>query len=128
MNRGKMHVDRTEILYNNAYQICLWGGINFPKRYVDMTLGLTAPVLRSALGIQGIDDNYVLKVPVEGLFGNVKIDTVAATGKIAFLVARKQIAPKTGIWGQVLGAVGNLADDQSNVPPPNIPFPWQPQP
>ena len=128
MNRGKMYVDRTEILYNKAYQVCLWGNIRFPKRYVDMTLGLTAQALRSALGIQGIDDNYVLKVPVEGPFGNVEIDTGAATGKIAFLVARKQIAPKAGIWGQVLGAVGDLADDQSDVPPPKTPFPWQSQP
>ncbi|QVL54864.1 MAG: hypothetical protein KFB95_05975 [Simkaniaceae bacterium] len=128
MNRGKMYVDRTEILYNKAYQVCLWGNIRFPKRYVDMTLGLTAQALRSALSIQGIDDNYVLKVPVEGPFGNVEIDTAAATGKIAFLVARKQIAPKAGIWGQVLGAVGDLADDQSDVPPPKTPFPWQAQP
>ena len=128
MNRGKMYVDRTEILYNKAYQVCLWGNIRFPKRYVAMTLGLTAQALRLALGIKGINDDYVLKVPVEGPFGNVEIDTGAATGKIAFLVARKQIAPKAGIWGQVLGAVGDLADDQSDVPPPKTPFPWQSQP
>lgn len=125
MNRGKVYVNRTEILYNHAYQVCLWGNVLFPRRYVDMTLGLTAQALRSALGIQGIDDDYVLKVPVEGPFGNVKIDTGAATGKIAFLVARKHIAPQTGIFGQVLGAVGDLADNQSDVPPPKPPFPWQ---
>jgi len=125
MNRGKMYVERTEILYNKAYQVCLWGNIRFPKRYVAMTLGLTAQALRSALSIKGINDNYVLKVPVEGPFGNVEIDTGAATGKIALLVARKQIAPKAGIWGPVLGPVGDLADDQSDVPPPKTPFPWQ---
>ncbi len=127
MKRGKMYVDRTEILYNHSYQVCLWGNIKFPKRYVDMTLGLTAGALRSALGIGGIDADYVLKVPVEGPFGNVKIDTGAATGKIAFLVARKHIAPQTGIFGQVLGAVGSFADNQSDVPPPKPPFPWQQQ-
>ncbi|MCB1106993.1 MAG: hypothetical protein KDK76_02735 [Chlamydiia bacterium] len=125
MNQGVVYVDRTEILYNKAYQVCLWGNILFPRRYVDMTLGLTAEALRSALGIQGINDDYVLKVPVEGPFGNVKIDTGAATAKIAFLVARKHIAPQAGVWGQVLGAVGDLADDQSDVPPPRPPFPWQ---
>ncbi len=128
MNRGKMYLNRTEILYNKAYQVCLWGNIRFPKRYVAMTLGLTAQALRSALEIQGIDSNYVLKVPVKGPFGNVEIDTGIATGKIAFLIARKQIAPKAGIWGQVLGAVGDLADDQSDVPRPKTPFPWNPQP
>ncbi len=125
MKRGKMYVDRTEILFNETYQVCLWGQVKFPKRYVDMTLGLTAGALSAALGIKGIDNDYVLKIPVEGPFGNVKIDTGAATGKIAFLVARKQIAPKAGIWGQVLGAVGDLADNQADVPPPKPPFPWQ---
>lgn len=125
MKGGKMYVDRTEILYNHAYQICLWGKVKFPSRKVDMTLGLTAQALRAALGIQGIDDDYVLKVPVRGPFGNVKIDKGAGGSKIAFLLARKHLAPQTGIFGQVLGAVGDLADDQSDVPPKKTPFPWQ---
>lgn len=125
MKGGKMYVDRTEILYNHAYQVCLWGKVKFPSRKVDMTLGLTAQALRAALGIQGIDDDYVLKVPVRGPFGNVKIDKGAGASKIAFLLARKHLAPQTGIFGQVLGAVGDLADDQSDVPPPKPPFPWQ---
>lgn len=125
MQGGKMYVDRTEILYNQTYQVCLWGKVKFPSRKVDMTLGLTAQALRAALGIQGIDDDYVLKVPVKGSFGNVKVDSGAATGKIAFLLARKHLAPRTGLFGQVLGAVGDLADDQSDVPPPKPPFPWQ---
>lgn len=125
MKGGKLYVDRTEILYNRAYQVCLWGKVKFPSRKVDMTLGLTAQALRAALGIQGIDEDYVLKVPVKGPFGNVKIDTGAATGKIAVLVARKHLAPQAGIFGQVFGAVGDLADDQSDVPPPKPPFPWQ---
>ena len=127
MKGGKMFVDRTEILFNEAYQVCLWGQVKFPKRYVDMTLGLTAGALRAALGIKGIDDDYVLKIPVKGPFGNVKIDTGAATGKIAFLIGRKTLIPKNNVWGQVLGAVGDLADNQSDVPPPKPPFPWQQQ-
>ncbi|MGE0199038.1 MAG: hypothetical protein AB7S94_09825 [Simkaniaceae bacterium] len=125
MRQGNMFVDRTEILYNHALQVCLWGNVNFARRYVDMILGLTAQAMGAALGITSVGPDYVLKVPVEGPFGNVQIDTGAATGKIAFLVARKQIAPKAGVWGQVLGAIGDLADDQSDVPPPKPPFPWQ---
>lgn len=126
MKGGKMNVDRTEILYNQAYQVCLWGKVKFPSRKVDMTLGLTAQALRAALGIQGIDDDYyVLKVPVRGPFGNVKIDKLAGTSKIAFLLARKHLAPQTSIFGQVLGEVANGTKDQSDVPPPTPPFPWQ---
>lgn len=125
MKEGIMSIDRTEILYNQTYQVCLWGKIKFPSRKVDMTLGLTAQALHAALGIQGIDDDYVLKVPVRGPFGNVKIDKKGGASKIAFLLARKTLSPKTGIFGQILGTIGNMADDQSDVPPPKPPFPWQ---
>ncbi|WP_420420574.1 hypothetical protein [Simkania sp.] len=122
---GLMYVDRTEILYNRAYQVALWGDINFVGRYVDMILGLTAQSLRAALGISGLDPSYVLQVPVKGPFGNVQIDKGTATSRIALLIARKQVAPRAGVWGQVFGAIGGMADDQSNVPSPKPPFPWQ---
>jgi len=122
---GLMYVDRTEILYNRAYQVALWGDINFVRRYVDMILGLTAQSLRAALGIGGLDPSYVLQVPVKGPFGNVQVDKGTATSRIALLIARKQVAPRAGVWGQVFGAIGGMADDQSNVPPPKPPFPWQ---
>jgi len=125
IRNGLMYVDRTEILYNRAYQVALWGDINFVRRYVAMTLGLTAQSLRAALGISGLDPDYVLQVPVEGPFDNVRIDKGAATSKIALLITRKQIAPQAGVWGQVFGAIGGLADDQSGVPPAKPPFPWQ---
>ncbi|MBF5059103.1 hypothetical protein [Candidatus Neptunochlamydia vexilliferae] len=124
MSRGNVTIDRTEILYDRRYEVCLWGHVFFPRRYVDMTLGITAPALRS-FGISGINNSYVLKVPVNGPFGNVEVDTGAATAKIAFLVARKHIAPRAGVFGQVLGTIGDLADNQSDVPPPKPPFPWQ---
>lgn len=125
IHNGLMYVDRTEILFNRAYQVALWGDINFRRRFVDMTLGLTAQSLRAALGIRDLSPEYVLQVPVNGPFGNVRIDKGAATSKIALLIARKQVAPQAGVWGQVFGAIGGLADDQSGVPPPKPPFPWQ---
>ncbi|MBI3211621.1 MAG: hypothetical protein HYZ47_02920 [Simkania negevensis] len=123
---GQMYVDRTEILFNKNYQVALWGNIDYNKEYVKMILGLTAGALNSAFGIRGLSKDYVLTIPIEGPFGNIKIDKGAASTKIALLVTRKQIpTPKGGIWGSVLGAIGEIYDDQSNVPPAKTPFPWQ---
>lgn len=127
IRNGLMLIDRTEILYQRSYQIALWGDINFRRRFLSMTLGLTEQSLRTALGIKGLDPSYVLQIPVEGPFGNIQIDKGAATSKIALLMARKQIVPQTGVWGQVFGTLGELTDDQSKVPPPRPPFPWQSQ-
>jgi len=125
ISRGMMQVDRTEILYNRAYQIALWGDVDFNRRYVDMILGLTAQSLQVALGIRDLARDYVLQVPVEGPFGNVQINKGAATTKIALLLARKKlVTPESGIWGSVLGAIGELTDDQSSVPQAKPPFPW----
>ena len=125
MKNGLMYVDRTEILYNNTYEVATWGDINFRSKNVDMVLGLTAQSLRVAFGIRNIDPDYVLKVPVEGRFGSIEINKKVALAKIALLVGQKHIIPKKSIWGDVLGAVGNLLDDQSNVPKAKRPFPWQ---
>lgn len=123
---GQMYVDRTEILFNKNYQVALWGNIDYNKEYVKMILGLTAGALNAAFGIRGLSKDYVLTIPIEGPFGNIKIDKGAASTKIALLVTRKQIpTPKGGIWGSVLGAIGEIYDDQSNVPPAKTPFPWQ---
>ena len=122
--QGRMLIDRTEILYNQAYQIALWGTLDYRKRFASMALGLTAQSLQAALNIRGLDPNYVLAVPIRGPFGNITIDKGAATSKIAFLLARKTIVPHAGPWGQVFGAIGDLADDQSEIPPAKPPFPW----
>ena len=121
--RGIMSIDRTEILYNRAYQVALWGNIDYHERFVSMMLGLTAQSLQAALNIRDLSPNYVLAIPIRGPFGNVKLDKGAATSKIGFLIARKQIAPRAGTWGSLFGAIGDLADDQSNIPPAKPPFP-----
>jgi hypothetical protein len=125
IREGLISIDRTEILYNHFYEIALWGDLNFRRQSVDMILGLTSQSLRAALGIQGLDSQYVLQVPIQGKFDHIKIDKSRAISKIALLIARKQMAPQSGVWGQVFGAIGDLADDQSNVPRAKPPFPWE---
>lgn len=124
MQQGIMHIDRTEILYNNALDIAVWGDVRFPSQYVDMTLGLTAQAMRKTLGLHA-PANYVLQVPLKGPFGDVKLDKGAAISRIALLIARQQGQAAGGVWGTVLGTIGTLADDQSQVPPPKHPFPWE---
>ncbi len=124
MNQGKMRLKRIEVLFANAYDVALWGKVNFRKRFVDMILGLTAGSLRAAFGISGLSPSYVLKAPIRGPLENVEIDKGTAISRIALLIARKNVAPQAGIYGNVLGVIGELADDQSDVPPPRPPFPW----
>ena len=126
INQGVMSIDRTELLYDRAYQICFWGKINLMKQKVKMILGLTEQSLRKALGIQGLPRNFVLQIPMEGSFNNVKINKEIATARIAFLLAKSSgLTKQGGVFGNVIDLFGDMANDQSSTPPPKPPFPWQ---
>ena len=126
INQGVMSIDRTELLYDRAYQICFWGKINLMKQKVKMILGLTEQSLRKALGIQGLPRNFVLQIPMEGSFDHVKINKEVATARIAFLLAKSSgLTKQGGVFGNVIDLFGDMANDQSSTPPPKPPFPWQ---
>lgn len=130
IRNGIIDMERTEVLFNNAYQIALWGKILLPQRFVNMVLGLTAQSLQSALGLRNLPSSYVLQIPIKGPFGNVRVYKEEASSKIGMLIAREAGAGLGrsfgGPWGNVIGGVlGKITDDQSGVPPPKPPFPWQ---
>jgi hypothetical protein len=111
--------------FASSLDIATWGNVDLPRQRVDMILGLTAQSLEAALGINWLQPQYVLKVPMKGPFKQVKIGTDKALAKLGLILARKQIKPKAGGWGDVIDAIGGIADDQSDVPPPKRPFPWE---
>lgn len=126
INQGVMSVDRTELLYDRAYQICFWGKINLIKQKVKMILGLTEQSLRKALGIQGLPRNFVLQIPMEGSFNNVKINKEIGAARIAFLLAKSSgLTKQGGVFGNVVDLFGDMANDQRSTPPAKPPFPWQ---
>ena len=130
---GDMDCERTEILIANTYQVCIWGGLDFPAKKVDMVLGLTASCLRIAFGIKDLPDDYVLQIPMKGKMDNVKINTGKATAKIAALLLwqQKDLSGAFGkssggaALGKFLNKIGPLPDGNSKAPPAKRPFPWE---
>ncbi|MCH9613742.1 MAG: hypothetical protein SP1CHLAM54_07510 [Chlamydiia bacterium] len=124
VKNGIMSIDRTEVLYNQAQEICYWGQIDLYREYVNMIIGLTAQSLDSALGIV-LPPNYVLKVPLRGPYGDVQLDKQAAMSQIAMLIAGRVGSMAPGPWGSLFEAFGEAAKNQSDIPPPKHPFPWE---
>lgn len=125
---GVLDVERTEVLVNNDFELALWGRINYPRDQVKMTLGLTEQALRTAFGITKLPKNYVLHIPLEGKPDDIHFDKVKATAKIAALLAWQHSSGKPSggnLFGDVLGAIATLPDQDAHTPPPKKPFPWE---
>lgn len=131
IQQGQVELERTEILLENLYQVCLWGNFDLVQKYADLTLGLTASCLQAALGVRGLPRDYVLKIPVNGPFSNIEVDKSTAMTKIAALLVWQQkdtlgsLGGKFGgFLGQAAGAV-LLPDNFDKAPPAKRPFPWE---
>ncbi len=133
IKNGVIDCERTEVLAENAYQVCFWGKVNLPQNNVDMILGLTASCLKKAFGIKNLPEKYLLQIPVRGTLSDIEIDTGKATGKVASLLLwqQKSLAgaavggPAGALLGGLLDKLGPLPDEESNAPPPKRPFPWE---
>lgn len=126
LSNGVMYVDRTEVLYNKAYEIAFWGKLDIAKNNASMTLGLTEQSLRKGLGIRGLPRSFVLQLPMEGPIHDVKINKEIAATRLALFLAKTSGATNYGgLWGGIASALSDFANDQTTVPPANPPFPWE---
>jgi hypothetical protein len=133
IHKGVLDLERTEVLVASAYDIALWGRVNFPGNRVNMILGLTAQCLKAAFSIHDLPKDYVLQIPINGTLDNIALDKNAATSKIVALTLwqSKNIPSDSvgGIGGALIGGLLNqvLAPPGNDKPTPKAktPFPWQ---
>ncbi len=126
LSNGIMYIDRTEILYNKAFEIALWGKLDIEKNFAQMTLGLTEQSLRKALGVKGLPRSFVLQLPIEGPIDNVQINKEIAVTRLALFLAKTSGATNYGgLWGGIASALSDFANDQTMVPPAKPPYPWE---
>lgn len=126
LSRGVLTIGRTEVLFNQQFEIATWGSVDFRTEQVNMMVGLTNQSLHKALGIKDLPHDFVIPVPLQGSFDDVKLEKEIGAAKIALLYARKKgMTPTKGAWGSVFDALGTLAEDQRTVPHAKHPFPWE---
>ena len=132
--QGVVHLQRTDILLADSLQIALWGVIDLSNDSVKMILGLTKPCLERAFSLKNLPPDYVLQLPLTGTTRDASLNKVAATAKIATLLAWREAfkeKEKGSLWGDLLGTVASLPDKDNPAPPSKNPLPWdqkQPSP
>lgn len=123
MKKGILSIYRMDILLVERYPLATWGKIDLASDRVNMVLGLSANSLSSAFGVQGLNDTYMLQVPIKGTTSNTKIDSNKAMTRVAALMAQSGGGPE----GLVLGTVFDIANGKEpRVPEPTTkPLPWK---
>lgn len=124
ISNGKLFTSRMDALLADEIHICTWGTIDLSTKKIKMTLGLTSQALERGFGIKDMPADYVMKIPMKGTTENPKIEKGPAAAKIAGLIAL-QSAEKKSVLGQIFDTIKHVAEDQSDVPPPYLPFPWE---
>jgi hypothetical protein len=132
LKEGVLTCERTEILVGDTYELATWGSVDLVKNKVNMILGLTAQCLEQAFGIKKLPQDYVLQLQMKGKMNEVKINSGAATAKIAALIAWQQDVGGSlfgkgfggSLLNELLGTLGNLPDKDTSYPPAKRPFPW----
>lgn len=123
--QGDMTLKRADMLVADRYSLATWGDMNLKSHKMHLTVGLTEQALRAALGIQGLDSDYILQIPVKGKDGSVEVDKAKVIARISALVAQSQIDGKLKILGNVLDIASNGFQGSGAPEPTTKPLPWQ---
>lgn len=124
LNHGILSLKRFDMLVGNAYTLANWGSINVMKQQANFVLGLTAQTLQYAFGVQGLENNYMLQIPLHTANGKVEVDKKKAIARISSLAAQMHGGDKGKLLGNILDMV--LSEKGESYPPPTTqPFPWQ---
>ncbi|WP_075882479.1 hypothetical protein [Candidatus Protochlamydia sp. W-9] len=125
LNKGILNLKRLDFLVGNQYHLASWGEIDLTHEKMNLVLGLSAQALKFAFNIPGLEDNYLLQIPIKGRKGSVEIDKKRAAGRISALVAQLNGDPKAKLLGNVLDAAMSNLLDATPPAPTTTPFPWE---
>lgn len=123
MERGKLSLSRMDLLLMERFPVALWGNVDLLREKIDLQIGLTSTALYYALGIQGLEQDFVLQIPFKGPLKGASIDKARAAARISSLLAQSQ-----GSAGAIIGTVLNIASgglSEAPAPKPTTnPLPW----
>ncbi len=124
MDKSLLTLRRFDLLVANMYTLASWGTVDVTTNKMDLILGLSTQSLGYAFNIQGLDDDYLLQVPIKGRNGKVEVDKTKVTARITALIAQSQSNSNI----KLLGSLVDKALSDGGAPKPTTqPLPWADQ-
>ncbi|MCK4947770.1 MAG: hypothetical protein KAS46_05310 [Candidatus Aureabacteria bacterium] len=107
---GIAQYSRMDTVIANSFHIATWGTIDIENDTLDVTLGLTSDTLDKAFDIEGLSEDYILKIPVRGSTENPKVNWAEAAKQIGTLVLKRKIDEKLPGLGTAIEELFNKPD------------------
>lgn len=124
ISQGTLKVERMDMFVLNRYPLAFWGKVNFKKDKVNLFLGLSSIALNQAFNAQGLDQNFILPIPISGTIGKASIDKKKATSRITSVVAKGR-GPQGKLLGTFLDLTSGGYKSETIPTPTTLPFPWE---
>lgn len=124
LHQGDLHLKRFDMLVAYLYTLACWGKMDLNSHDFDLVLGLTSQSLNQAFAVEGLNNNYILQVPIKGRKGHVEVDKAKIIGRVSALVTQMKGGNKGKILGSILEMAVSDGTDPTPPEPTTNPFPW----
>jgi len=125
INESLLNVQRFDMLVANRYPLACWGNMNLVTEKINVILGLTASTLNQTFGINGLDKDFILQVPVRSYNGKMEIDKSKVVTKISTLIAKMTNKNKENWMGNLLSLIVEDPTENPTPKPTTTPLPWE---
>jgi len=125
LDRGIVTLFRWDMLLVDTLPVACWGTVDFGRRWVDLTLGLTPRAVEVAFNVPGLNPDHLLQIPIRGPLGNVSIDKRGAAAQLTALVAKSRKGAEGLLIGTFLQLTSGMMKDLQAPPPTTQPLPWE---
>ena len=124
MHEGVFKLERVDMLISRRFPIATWGKVDLVQDKVKMTIGMSGYALKHAYKVKGLDNEYMVQIPLNGTTKSATIDKANATTKIGALVAQGHGGTKGLVLGTVLSLAGGALTEEKPPKSTTLPLPW----
>lgn len=125
LNSGILDLARTDMLIGGAYPLASWGTVNFNDENLQLIIGISGQALKKAFSITGINNNYMLQIPLQGPIKKPQLDLAKAAPRLSALVAQSQGGSEGKILGTIFDVASDIITNEKTPPPTTNPLPWE---
>lgn len=123
--KGIANIARMDMLVMDKYPFAIWGKVDMITDKVDLTVGVSGKALSQAFDLKGLDDSYMMQIPLKGTTNNPTLDKAKATARIAALLAQLQGTSQGKVIGTFLDIAGGSLKEAPPPIPTTSPLPWE---